>query len=133
MLTLRRSPPDTPRTYALPTRVLAHWRRRSSAITSSTWGGGPGFKTPGLPAQLAAMRLLSRGVKRLPLRMGLRSSLHCRTQCLFPLSARPERLPRAGHGAMLEARPRPGDMTTGLSAHTEDRKIDTPHAFCPVP
>ena len=44
MLTLRRSPPDTPRTYALPTRVWAHWRRRSSAITSSTCAGGPRFR-----------------------------------------------------------------------------------------
>lgn len=38
MLTRRLSPPDTPRTYSLPTLVLAHWRKRSSAITSSTWG-----------------------------------------------------------------------------------------------
>lgn len=44
MLTRRRSPPDTPRTYTLPTRVWAHWRRRSSAITSSTCAGAPRFR-----------------------------------------------------------------------------------------
>lgn len=38
MLTLRLSPPETPRRYSLPTLVFAHCRKRSSAITSSTWG-----------------------------------------------------------------------------------------------
>lgn len=38
MLTRRLSPPEMPRRYSLPTLVFAHWRKRSSAITSSTWG-----------------------------------------------------------------------------------------------
>lgn len=42
MLTLRRSPPETPRRYSLPTLVFAHCRKRSSAMTSSTLGDPKG-------------------------------------------------------------------------------------------
>lgn len=49
MLTLLRSPPDTPRTYVLPTRVSAHCRSRSSAITSSTCGPEGALRPPQAP------------------------------------------------------------------------------------